>query len=106
MADTVICFATTSALCVRADQYDILFGMAKNDQHELRAIVERAAEWPEQAREELVESMLSIEARYYGAYITTKEDRVALKQSADDVHEGRFASDEDTKKVFHRFNRA
>ena len=80
--------------------------MAKNETHELRRIVERAAEWPEQAREELVELMLSIEARYYGVYISTKEDRVALKQSADDVHEGRFASDADIRKVFHRFNRA
>jgi hypothetical protein len=80
--------------------------MAKEDTNELHEIVERAAEWPEQAREELVESMLSIEARYYGVYITTKEDRAALKQSAVDVRDGRFASPEDAKKVFRRFNRA
>jgi hypothetical protein len=80
--------------------------MAKNNTNDIHEIVERVPEWPEQAREELVESMLSIEARYYGVYITTKEDRVALKKSAEDVHEGRFASNEDTKKVFHRFNRA
>lgn len=80
--------------------------MTKNEANEIREIVERAAEWPEQAREELVELMLSVEARYYGVYVTTKEDRVALKQSAGDVRDNRFASDEDVKKVFHRFNRA
>lgn len=80
--------------------------MAKEDTKDLHEIVKRASEWPEQAREELVELMLSIEARYHGVYITTKEDRAALKQSADDVRDGRFASSEDTKKIFHRFNRA
>lgn len=80
--------------------------MAKNDTNEIHEIAQRAADWPEQAREELVESMLSIEARYYGVYITTQEDRVALKQSAEDVREGRFASYDDAEKVFHRFNRA
>jgi len=50
--------------------------------------------------------MLSIEARYSGVYIATKEDRVGLKQSAEDVRGGRFASYDDAKKVFHRFNRA
>jgi len=87
-------------------RYDILFRMAKNYTNDIHEIVERVAEWPEQAREELVESMLSIEARYHGVYITTKEDRVALNQSADDVRENRFASHEDAKKVFHRFSGA
>jgi hypothetical protein len=52
--------------------------MAKNDAKEIREIADRAAEWPEQAREELVESMLSIESRYFGVFITTREDRQAL----------------------------
>ncbi len=50
--------------------------------------------------------MLSIEARYHGVYITTKEDRAALKTSAEDVRRNSFATDDDVKKVFHRFNRA
>jgi hypothetical protein len=79
--------------------------MAKNDAKEIHEIADRAAEWPEQAREELVESMLSIEARYFGVYITTKDDRDALKRSADDMRHDRFATEEDVSKVFHRFNR-
>jgi hypothetical protein len=80
--------------------------MAKKDTDEIQEIAGRAAEWPEQAREELVESMLSIEARYFGVYITTKDDRLALKKSADDIRHNRFAAEEDIKRVFHRFNRA
>lgn len=80
--------------------------MAKKDTDKVHEIADRAAEWPEQAREELVESMLSIEARYFGVYITTKDDRNALTKSADDMRHDRFATEEDAKKVFHRFNRA
>jgi len=90
-------------LRLRTRRYDILFRMAKNYTNDIREIIERVPEWPQQAREELVESMLSIEARYHGVYITTKEDRSALNQSADDVRENRFASHDDAKKVFHRF---
>jgi hypothetical protein len=79
--------------------------MAKNDANEIHEIADRAAQWPEQAREELVESMLSIESRYFGVFITTKEDRQALKKSADDVRHNRFAKTEDIEKVLNDFNR-
>jgi hypothetical protein len=80
--------------------------MAKKEIDEIQEIAGRAAEWPQQAQEELVESAINIEARYQGVYIATKEDRTALKQSAEDMRHDRFASDADVRKVFHRFNRA
>jgi hypothetical protein len=79
------------------------FRMTKN---KLQEFVERAAEWPEDAQEELMQSMLDIEARYYGVYITNEEERAALKRSAEDVRHGRFATDDHVKKVFHHFHRA
>jgi hypothetical protein len=80
--------------------------MAKDQIDELNALMKRTADWPEEARHELVESMLDIEARYHGVYVTTKDDRAALEQSHDDMRHGRFASDADVRKVFHRFHRA
>jgi hypothetical protein len=77
-----------------------------NKVDDLHEIVDRAAAWPEQAREELEESMLNVEARYYGVYVATKDDRAAIKRSADDMQQNRFASETDIKRVFHRFNRA
>lgn len=77
--------------------------MTKKQIHEL---MERAAEWPEEAQDELVRSMEDIEARYYGVYITNKDERAALKCSEDDIKHGRFALHDDVKKVFHRFHRA
>jgi hypothetical protein len=81
----------------------LLFQYDKSEIHEL---MERAAEWPEEAQVELVQSMEDIEARYCGVYITNKDDRAALKRSQDDVQHGRFASHDHAKKVFHRFHRA
>jgi hypothetical protein len=80
--------------------------MNKNNVDELHNIVDRAAEWPAQAREELEESMLSVEARYYGVYIATKDDRAALKQSAEDMRNNRFAPTTDVEKVYRHFHRA
>jgi len=77
--------------------------MTKSEIHEL---MERAAEWPEDAQDELVRSMEDIEARYNGVYITNKDDRAALKLSEDDMRHGRFASNDDIKKVFQKFHRA
>jgi hypothetical protein len=68
--------------------------------------MQRAAEWPEDAQDELVRSMMDIEARYHGVYVTNKHERAALKRSEDDVRHGHLASDDDVKKVFHRFHRA
>jgi hypothetical protein len=79
--------------------------MAKNGAKEIRETADRAAEWPEQAREELVESMLSIESRYFGVFITTKEDRQALKKSAGDMQHDRFAKTKEVEKVLNDFNR-
>jgi hypothetical protein len=80
--------------------------MVKKEIEEIHEIADRAEDWPVQAQEELVESALSIEARYHGVYIATKEDRTALKQSGEDVRHDKFASEADIKTVFHRFNRA
>ena len=80
--------------------------MTKKNVDELHQIVERSAEWPAQAREELEEAMLNIEDRYYRPYITSEDDRDALKRSAEDVRRNRFAPTADVEKVYHDFNRS
>jgi DNA-binding LytR/AlgR family response regulator len=72
---------------------------------EMRELMERAVEWPEEAQVELVQSMEDIEARYYGVYITSKDERAALKRSQDDVKHGRFALHDDVKNVGSSGNR-
>ncbi len=73
---------------------------------EINEIMARAAHWPEDAQDELLQSMLDIEARYFGIYVTNKDEQAALKRSEDDVRTGRFATETDLRKVFRRFHRA
>jgi hypothetical protein len=69
-------------------------------------LMERAADLPESALDELADIMIDMEARYYGVYATDEDERIALKRSQDDVGAGRFASEDDVKKVFRHFHRA
>jgi hypothetical protein len=67
---------------------------------QMTALMERAAEWPEQAQVELVEAMLQIEAKYGGIYQVDEEERAALERSGEDVRLGRFASDDEVAELF------
>jgi hypothetical protein len=69
----------------------------------LEGLVERAAAWPAEAQAELLRSALDIELRYLGAYPLSDEDRAALALSAEDVRQGRYASDEQVAAVFARY---
>jgi hypothetical protein len=69
-------------------------------------LMQRAAGLPESALDELADFILDMEDRYSGVYITNKDERAALKRSEHDVTAGRFASDDDIKKVFRHFHRA
>lgn len=73
---------------------------------EIAALMERAAEWPAEAQAELVHSMLQIETKYQGVYHLDADERAALARSAEDVRQGRFASDQEVQEVFARFRRA
>jgi hypothetical protein len=77
--------------------------MNKKESHEL---MERATKWTDDAQDELAESMLNIEARHCGVYVTDKDERAALKKSHDDVRNKRFATEHDIKRVFRAFHRA
>ena len=72
---------------------------------QITVLLERAADWPEEAQAELVQAMLEIEAKYGGVYQLDEEERAALEHSAEDVKLGRFASDEEVAEVFARIRR-
>lgn len=73
------------------------------DTKSLDALMERAASWPEEAQAELVQVMLDIEVKYYGAYRLDDEDRARIQKSIDAAKRGEFASDEDVAALFARY---
>ena len=68
----------------------------------LEGLIERAAAWPAEAQAELLRSALDIELRYLGSYPMSEEDRAALALSAEDVRQGRYATDEAVAALFAR----
>ena len=66
------------------------------------ALVERMASWPEKAREEAVESLLSIEARYVGGYRMSPDERSAVLEGLAQADRGEFVSDEEMAAFFKR----
>ena len=74
--------------------------------HQLRALLERAADWPKEAQAELLRSMVQIEAKYGGVYHVDDEERMALEESAEDIRRQHYATDEAVETVFARFRNA
>ena len=72
---------------------------------QVKAILDRVLTWPEEAQEEAVASLATIEEQFVALQTLSREDREALSRSAEDVQQGRFASDEKIKAVFDRFKR-
>jgi predicted transcriptional regulator len=61
---------------------------------EIAGILDRVAELPQEAHDELIESVARIEAKYAGVYRLDEEERAALDRSLEDLQKGRFASPE------------
>jgi hypothetical protein len=67
------------------------------------SILERIADWPEEAVEELVKSMLDIEHRHVGVYKTSDDERRAILRGLNEMRQGKFATDEEVAAVFNRY---
>ena len=59
----------------------------------LKAILESAAAWPEEDRQELAEFARVIEARRAGFYQTDESERQALSEGLEEADRGAFISD-------------
>ena len=66
----------------------------------LEGLMERAAAWPAEAQAELLRSALDIELCYLGDYPLSDDDRAALARSAEDVRQGRFATEQGVEALF------
>ncbi len=71
-------------------------------QQKVESIIQQAAELPEEAQAELVESLVEMRSQHLGIYHLDDDERTALAQSADDIRTGRFASDQDIEELFAR----
>jgi hypothetical protein len=76
-----------------------------NQSKPLDALMERAASWPDEAQAELVRFMIDMEAKHFGVYRLSDEERAAVRRGLEDADAGRFASDEEVAALFARFRK-
>ena len=72
-------------------------------QETVEALIEQAAELPEEAQAELVHSLVEMRSQNLGIYHLDDEERAALARSAEDIRLGRFASDQEIDEMYARY---
>jgi hypothetical protein len=68
----------------------------------VETLLERVANWPEEAQAELVKSIVDIETRHFGVYKLNDEERAAIKEALEEAERGEFVSDEVVAAFFKR----
>jgi hypothetical protein len=71
----------------------------------LEVLMERAANWSEEAQAELVQAMLAIEEKHGGVYRFSDEERAAIDKSVEQARRGEFATGEEVAALFGRYRR-
>jgi hypothetical protein len=72
---------------------------------QIKVMLDRILTWSPEAQEEAVASLQTIEEEFMSSHELSSEDVQAIERSAEDVRHGRFATDEDVKRVFGRYQR-
>jgi hypothetical protein len=69
----------------------------------VETLIERVADWPQDAQAEVVQSIVDIETKHFGAYKLSAEERAAIEAALVEMRQGKFASDEEVAAVFDRY---
>jgi len=69
----------------------------------LEILLDRVSTWPEEAQEEFVRSVASIESKHLGIYRLSEVERAAVRRGLAEMREGKLASDDAVAAVFDRY---
>jgi hypothetical protein len=68
----------------------------------LENLIDRMAQLPRAAQEEIVRTVVQLEQRHGGVYELTDEERADILEALDEVKRGEVASDDEAAAVFKR----
>ena len=77
--------------------------MNMTTQEKMTSLMREAAELPEEAQAELVQSLIEMRSQHLGTYYLDRDERKALAKSGEDVQLGRFVSDDELEELFARY---
>ena len=69
----------------------------------VETLLERIADWPEEAQAELIQSIVDIETKHLGVHKLDPDERAAIERGLEEMRQGKFASDEQVAAVFNRY---
>jgi hypothetical protein len=69
----------------------------------VETLIERVADWPQEAQAEVVKSIVDIETKHFGVYKLSPEERTAIEEALEEMRQGKFATDEEVAAVFNRY---
>lgn len=72
-------------------------------QQALAELMARVSTWSEEAKEELAQPIVEIEARHAEDYELTDEDRAAIERGRADIRAGRIVTDGEVTALFNRY---
>lgn len=68
-----------------------------------KMILDRIAVWPKEAQEELVDAIVEIEAKHFGVYRLSDDEREAVREGLAQAARGQFATDEQIAAFYNRY---
>jgi predicted transcriptional regulator len=69
----------------------------------VETILDRIADWPEEAQAELIQSMVDIETKHFGVYRLSDAERAAVREGLAQAERGEFVSDDVVADYFKKY---
>jgi predicted transcriptional regulator len=66
-------------------------------------ILDRVADWPEEAQAELMQAVIDIEARHFDVYRLSDDERAAVREGLAQAERGEFVPDEAVAAYFNKY---
>jgi predicted transcriptional regulator len=66
-------------------------------------ILDRIADWPKEAQEELMQSIVDIEAKHLGIYRLSDDERAAVREGLAQAERGEFVADDVVESYFNKY---
>ena len=67
------------------------------------SILDRIADWPKEAQEELMQSIVDIEAKHLGVYRLSDDERGAVREGLAQADRGEFIADDVVEAYFNKY---
>jgi len=67
------------------------------------SILDRIADWPEEAQAELMQSIADIEAKHLGVYRLSDDERAAVREGMEQAARGEFVPDDVVAAYFKQY---